>query len=194
MANETQTDISRYLINYSVLAREGKLTELVGREAELERLIHIMLRTTRSNPVVVGPSGIGKTALIEGLVQFVSSEDAPDELRKEVVGLDVPRLMLDTKSETEYAELTKRVIQSVIDSNHKQVLYLKDVSFLVNVDTNPENKEPAKFLKLALLAGDIRCIIETDTIHFVGFMEKGRPVHGCKSPLSSYERDQGNVP
>lgn len=183
MANEVQPDISRYLINYSTLAREGKLTELVGREAELERLIHIMLRTTKSNPVVVGPSGIGKTALIEGLIQFVSSDDAPDELRKEVVGLDVPRLMLDTKSETEYAELTKRVMQSVIDSHHKQVLYLKDISFLVNVDTNPENKEPAKFLKLALLAGDIRCIIETDTIHFVGFMEKDTAVMGCVQSL-----------
>ncbi len=183
MANEVQPDISRYLINYSALAKEGKLTELVGREAELERLIHIMLRTTKSNPVVVGPSGIGKTALIEGLIQFVSSDDAPDELRKEVVGLDVPRLMLDTKSETEYAELTKRVMQSVIDSHHKQVLYLKDVSFLVNVDTNPENKEPAKFLKLALLAGDVRCIIETDTIHFVGFMEKDTAVMGCVQSL-----------
>lgn len=183
MVNETQTDISRYLINYSALAKEGKLTELVGREAELERLIHIMLRTTKSNPVVVGPSGIGKTALIEGLIQFISSDDAPDELRKEVVGLNVPRLMLDTKSETEYAELTKRVLQSVIDSNHKQVLYLKDISFLVNVDTNPENKEPAKFLKLALLAGDVRCIIETDTIHFVGFMEKDTAVMGCVQSL-----------
>lgn len=183
MANEVQPDVSRYLINYSSLAKAGKLTELVGREAELERLIHIMLRTTKSNPVVVGPSGIGKTALIEGLIQFVSSEDAPDELRKEVVGLDVPRLMLDTKSETEYAELTKRVMQSVIDSHHKQVLYLKDVSFLVNVDTNPENKEPAKFLKLALLAGDVRCIIETDTIHFVGFMEKDTAVMGCVQSL-----------
>ena len=183
MPNELQTDISRYLINYSALAREGKLTELVGRESELERLIHIMLRTTRSNPVVVGPAGIGKTALIEGLIQFISSDSAPDELRKEVVGLNVPRLMLDTKSETEYAELTKRIIQSVIDSNHKQVLYLKDVSFLVNVDTNPENKEPAKFLKLALLAGDIRCIIETDTIHFVGFMEKDTAVMGCVQSL-----------
>ena len=183
MANETQTDISRYLINYSALAKAGKLTELVGREAELERLIHIMLRTTKSNPVVVGPSGIGKTALIEGLIQFISSDDAPDELRKEVVGLNVPRLMLETKSEAEYAELTKRVMQSVIDSHHKQVLYLQDISFLVNVDTNPENKEPAKFLKLALLAGDVRCIIETDTIHFVGFMEKDTAVMGCVQSL-----------
>lgn len=182
-APTTTADVSRYLINYSDLARQGKLTELVGRETELERLIHIMLRSTKSNPVVVGPSGIGKTALIEGLIAFISSENAPDELRREVVGLDVARLMLDTKTEDEYAELTKRVMETVIASQHRQVLYLKDVSFLVYVDTNPENKEPAKFLKLALLSGQLSCIIETDTIHYVGFLEKDTAVMGCVQSL-----------
>ena len=177
------TDVSKYLINYSALAREGKLTELVGRETELERLIHIMLRSSKSNPVVVGPAGIGKTALIEGLIAFISSEDAPDELRREVVGLDVARLMLDTKSEEEYAELTKQVMQVVIDSNHKKVLYLKDVSFLVYVDTNPENKEPGKFLKLALLAGQVSCIIESNTLQYVACMEKDTAVMGCVQTL-----------
>ena len=176
-------DVSQYLINYSALARAGKLTELVGRESELERLIHIMLRSSKSNPVVVGPAGIGKTALIEGLIDFISSDNAPDELRREVVGLDVGRLMLDTKTEEEYAELTKQVMQHVIDSNHRQVLYLKDVSFLVYVDTNPENKEPAKFLKLALLAGEVSCIVETDTLHFVGHLEKDTAVMGCMQSL-----------
>lgn len=182
-APTTTADVSRYLINYSDLAHQGKLTELVGRETELERLIHIMLRSTKSNPVVVGPSGIGKTALIEGLIAFISSENAPDELRREVVGLDVARLMLDTKTEDEYAELTKRVMETVIASQHRQVLYLKDVSFLVYVDTNPENKEPAKFLKLALLSGQLSCIIETDTIHYVGFLEKDTAVMGCVQSL-----------
>ena len=177
------TDVSKYLINYSALAREGKLTELVGRETELERLIHIMLRSSKSNPVVVGPAGIGKTALIEGLISFISSEDAPDELRREVVGLDVARLMLDTRSEEEYAELTKQVMQVVIDSNHKKVLYLKDVSFLVYVDTNPENKEPGKFLKLALLAGQVSCIIESNTLQYVACMEKDTAVMGCVQTL-----------
>ena len=176
-------DIRAYLINYSELSRAGKLTDLVGRETELERLIHIMLRSTKSNPVVVGPSGVGKTALIEGLIGFMSSDDAPDELRREVVGLDVPRLMLDTTSEAEYTELTKRTIQSIIDSDHKQVLYLKDISFLVNMDTNPENKEIAKFLKLALMAGQISLIIEADTLQYVSYMEKDLPVMGCVQTL-----------
>ena len=180
---ENSVDISRYLINYTALSRSGQLTQLVGRETELERLIHIMLRSTKSNPVVVGPSGIGKSALIEGLIGFISSDDAPDELRREVVGLNVSNLMLDTKSETEYAELVKRVIQSIIDSNHKQVLYLKDISFLVYMDTNPENKEPAKFLKLALLSGQISLIIEADTLQFVSYMEKDLPVMGCVQTL-----------
>ncbi len=177
-------DVSQYLINYTALAKQGKLTELVGRETELERLIHILLRSTKSNPVVVGPSGIGKTALIEGLIAFMASENAPEYLQqREVVGLNVPRLMLDTKTEEEYAELTKRVMQTIIDSNHQKVLYLKDISFLVYVDTNPENKEPAKFLKLSLLANDLSCIIETDTMHFVGFMEKDTAVMGCVQSL-----------
>ena len=177
-------DVSRYLINYTQMAKEGRLTQLVGRETELERLIHILLRSTKNNPVVVGPSGIGKTALIEGLIGFMASENAPEYLRqKEVVGLDIARLMLDTRTETDYAELTKRVMQLVVDSNHQKVLYLKDVSFLVHVDTNPENKEPAKFLKLSLLADDIDCLVETDTMHYVGFMEKDTAVMGCVQPL-----------
>lgn len=178
------TDLSQYLINYTAAAKAGQLTELVGREKELERLIHILLRSTKSNPVVVGPSGIGKTALIEGLIAFMASENAPDYLRqREVVGLNVQRLMLDSKSDAEYAELTKRVMQTVIDSHHQKVLYLKDISFLVYVDTNPENKEPAKFLKLALLDGDLSCIVETDTMHYVGFMEKDTAVMGCVQSL-----------
>ena len=179
----TSFDPNAYLINYTAKARSGELTQLVGREVELERLIHIMLRSTKSNPVVVGPSGIGKTALIEGLIGFMSSDDAPDELRREVVGLDVSHLMLDTRSDAEYAELVKQVMQSVIDSHHKQVLYLKDISFLVNMDTNPENKEPAKFLKLALISGQISLIVEADTLQYVGYMEKDLPVMGCVQTL-----------
>ena len=179
----TDKDVSPYLINYSAPAREGRLTQLVGREAELERLIHIMLRSFKNNPIVVGPAGIGKTALIEGLIAFISSDNAPDELRREVVGLNVGQLMLDAPNEQAYAELTKQVIQSVIASHHKQILYLKDSSFLVYTDTNPENKEPAKFLKLALTAGEISCIVEADTLNYVGHIEKDTAVMGCLQPL-----------
>ncbi len=177
-------DLQKYLINYTLLARSGKLTELIGRQDELERLIHILLRSTRNNPIVVGAAGIGKTALMEGLIAFMASESAPDYLRqKEVVGIDVGRVMLETKSEEEYAELMKRVMQIVIASEHQKVLYLKDVSLLVQTETSPENKEPAKFLKLALVSDQLNCMIETDTQHYVGSIEKDTAVSACLQPL-----------
>ena len=177
-------DFNSFLINYTSLAKEGKLTQLIGREKELERLIHILLRNTKNNPVVVGTSGIGKTALMEGLIAFMCSENAPEYMQtREVVGLDIAKIMLASKSDTEYEELVKNVLQLVVDSNHQKLLYLKDISFLVPVETNPENREPAKFLKLCLLGGQINCLVETDTLNFVGHLEKDTAVMGCMQSL-----------
>lgn len=177
-------DFNSFLINYTSLAKEGKLTQLIGREKELERLIHILLRNTKNNPVIVGTSGIGKTALMEGLIAFMCSESAPEYMQtREVVGLDIAKIMLVSKSNTEYEELVKNVLQLVVDSNHQKLLYLKDISFLVPVETNPENREPAKFLKLCLLGGQINCLVETDTLNFVGHLEKDTAVMGCMQSL-----------
>ncbi len=162
-----------YLINYTRQAKENQFPPMIGREKELERLIHILLRASKNNPVVVGPAGIGKSALLKGLISFMCSENAPEYMQsREVVALDVAKLMLDAKDDKEYADLTKQTIQSVIDSDKQKVLYLNDISFLVQMDSNPENREAAKFLKLALVADKINCMVETDTLHFVGFLEK----------------------
>ena len=120
-----QFDIDNYLINYTKKLDEEP-SRLIGREKELERLIHILLRKTKNNPVVVGVAGIGKTALLEGLISFMSSSDAPEDLQsKEVVGIDVARIMLDTSTEEEYAELVKKVMQNIVDSEGEKILYLK---------------------------------------------------------------------
>ena len=76
-----QKNIENYLINYTQNVADGKIGHLVGREKELERLIHILLRSTKNNPVVVGVNGIGKTALLEGLIAFIHSSDAPEYLQ-----------------------------------------------------------------------------------------------------------------
>ena len=118
----------------------------------MERLIHILLRSTKNNPVVVGVNGIGKTALLEGLIAFIHSSDAPEYLQsKEVVGIDIAKIMLDSANESEYAELVKKVMQHIVDSDGDKILYIKDISLLVNMDTAPENKEPAKFYEYLLL-------------------------------------------
>ena len=81
-------EATKYLINYTELAKQGKFPPLIGREKELERLIHALLRDDKNNPIVIGPAGIGKSALIEGLIQFMASEDAPEYMQtREVVGL-----------------------------------------------------------------------------------------------------------
>ena len=83
-------NLENYLINYTELARQGKLVDLVGRESELERLLHILLRTNANNPIVIGQPGVGKSALIEGLTAFIASENAPDYLQaKSVVEIDL---------------------------------------------------------------------------------------------------------
>ena len=179
-----QNDLTQYLINYTQQAKEGQFPELVGREKELERLIHILLRNTKNNPVVVGPSGIGKTALLNGLITFMASNDAPEYMKsREVVGLDIAKIMLAAQNETEYAELVKNVLQNVIASQGQKLLYLQDISFLVPVDTNPENREPAKFLKLCLTSNQVNCIIETDTLNYVGHLEKDTAVMAHLQPL-----------
>ena len=117
--------IEQYLINYTQQARAGEIGNLIGREKELERLIHILLRSTKNNPVVVGANGIGKTALLEGLIAFMASEQAPEYLQvKEVVGIDIQQIMLDSENETQYGDLIKKVIQLVVDSQKQKILYL----------------------------------------------------------------------
>ncbi len=177
-------DTTKYLINYTALAKEGKLPFLIGREKELERMIHILLRSTKNNPIVVGPAGIGKSALLEGLIQFLASENAPEHMQNwEVVGLNVGALLLDSKSESDYTDLTKQVIQSITDTQGQRRLYLKDMSFLVPMTSSPENKEIAKFLKLALMSGQINCILETDRQTYVSSVESNPAVLNCLSPI-----------
>ena len=167
------TDISKYVINYSALAKQGKLTKLVGREKEIDRLVHILLRKNNHNPLIMGPSGIGKTALVEGLIQYLQSEKAPDLYKNvEVIGVDVASIMLDTKTDEEYASVLKEIFEDVYASNGKKILYAKDVSFLVRTDINPENIEPAKFLKLKVMEGSVTVILETDPVSYRAYVEK----------------------
>lgn len=179
-----ETDVTKYLINYTDQAKEGKLVNLIGRETELERLIHILLRSLSNNPVVVGPQGVGKTALIEGLISFMASEDAPDYLRaKSVVGIDVAHIMVDSKNEEEYAVLVKKTMQEIVEHPEKYLLYLRDISLLTRVETSLENTEPAKFLKLSLTSGKVNCICETETTQYVTYLEPDNAVMGCVQTL-----------
>ena len=173
----TQTDISKYIIDYTEQNNTQKLIHLVGRTDELNRLVHILLRKSRNNPAIVGPSGIGKTALVEGLIDFLASDQAPAVLKnKHVVGVDVAALMLDSENDGAYAQTLKAIFEHIVAQKGQYILYIKDVSFLVRTDVSPENIEPAKFLKLKLLDGSLNCIVETDPFAYRGYLEKDTAV------------------
>lgn len=166
-------DISKYIINYTQMAKAGQLTPLVGRQDEVNRLMHILLRKNNNNPLVMGPSGIGKTALIEGLIQFMASESAPDTFKDvEVVGVDVASVMLDTTSDDAYAAILKQIYEDIYAAHGKKIFYAKDVSLIVRTDINPENIEPAKFLKLKIMDGSVTCILESDPLSYRAYVEK----------------------
>ncbi len=174
MAN---TDFSKYIIDYTEQNSSQKLVDLVGRGGEINRLVHILLRKSRNNPAIVGPAGIGKTALVEGLVDFLASDKAPVALKdKHIVGVDVAALMLDCENDAVYAQTLKQVFEKIVASKGEKILYIKDVSFLVRTDVSPENIEPAKFLKLKLLEGSLNCIVETDQLSYRGYLEKDTAV------------------
>lgn len=166
-------DVSKYIINYTQMAKAGLLTPLVGRQDEVNRLMHILLRKNNNNPLVMGPSGIGKTALIEGLIQFMASESAPDTFKDvEVVGVDVASVMLDTTSDDAYAAILKQIYEDIYAAHGKKIFYAKDVSLIVRTDINPENIEPAKFLKLKIMDGSVTCILESDPLSYRAYVEK----------------------
>ena len=167
------SEIFKYLIDYTEKAKKGELTALVGRSEEINRLVHILLREAKNNPLIVGPSGIGKTALVEGLAAYLISEQAPEALKnKHIVGVDVATIMLDTKNDEEYAQRLKEVFEDIYASQGQKILYTKDVSFLVRTDVNPENIEAAKFLKLKVMEGTVNCIMEADPLSYRGYVEK----------------------
>lgn len=166
-------DVSKYIINYTQMAKAGQLTPLVGRQDEVNRLMHILLRKNNNNPLVMGPSGIGKTALIEGLIKFMASESAPDTFKDvEVVGVDVASVMLDTTSDDAYAAILKQIYEDIYAAHGKKIFYAKDVSLIVRTDINPENIEPAKFLKLKIMDGSVTCILESDPLSYRAYVEK----------------------
>ena len=171
------SNTSKYLIDYSALAKDGKLTALIGRREEINRISHILMRKMNNNVLVMGQSGIGKTALIEGFANFLQTPDAPKELKdKRIVGIDIASIMADSTSDEDYASKLKSVFEDIFKSGGKDILYIKDVSLLVRTDYSPENLEAAKFLRLKLLDGSVKCIMESNPLNYRAYVEKDQSV------------------
>ncbi len=158
--------------NLNQLATEGKIDPVVGREQEIERVIQILGRRTKNNPVLIGEPGVGKTALAEGLAQRIVNQDVPDLLRdKQVISLDLGQLVAGTRFRGEFEERLKQIMEEVRQAGNA-ILVIDEVHTLVGAGSAEGAMDAANLLKPALARGELQCIGATTLDEYRQYIEK----------------------
>ncbi|MGB0522677.1 MAG: ATP-dependent chaperone ClpB [Flammeovirgaceae bacterium] len=168
--------LERYSINLNELARQGKLDPIIGRDEEIRRVLQIISRRTKNNPMLVGTPGVGKTALVEGLAQRIVSGDIPENLKEvEIVSLDMGLLIAGAKYKGEFEERLKAVIKEVKDSDGQIVLFIDEIHTLIGAGAGGDSAmDAANLLKPALARGELRAIGATTLKEYQKYIEKDK--------------------
>ncbi len=157
-------------IDLTAQAAEGKLDPVIGRENEIQRVIQILSRRTKNNPALIGESGVGKTAIVEGLAQLIASDRVPDHLlNKRMVMLDVGSLVAGTIYRGQFEERLKKVIEEIRDS--KSILFIDEVHMLVGAGSAGSSVDAANILKPALARGELQCVGATTLDEYRKYIE-----------------------
>ncbi len=175
-AEETYNSLNKYAINLNMQARNGKLDPVIGRDEEIRRVLQILSRRTKNNPILVGEPGVGKTAIAEGLAHRIINGDVPENLKsKQVFALDMGALIAGAKFKGEFEERLKSVIKEVISSNGEVILFIDEIHTLVGAGGGGEGAmDAANILKPALARGELRAIGATTLNEFQKYFEKDK--------------------
>ncbi|MFQ5655971.1 MAG: ATP-dependent Clp protease ATP-binding subunit [Candidatus Methylomirabilales bacterium] len=166
--------LDEFGLDLTNMARQGKLDPVIGREAEIERVIQILSRRTKNNPVLIGEAGVGKTAIVEGLAQRIVASDVPETLlRKRVVQLDLPGMVAGTKYRGQFEERLKAVIKEIQQAGHV-VLFIDELHTLVGAGAAEGAIDASNMLKPALARGEIQVIGATTMDEYRKYVEKDR--------------------
>jgi len=165
--------LEKYSTDLTDMARKGKLDPVIGRDEEIRRVIQVLSRRTKNNPVLIGPAGVGKTAIVEGLAQRVTAGDCPDSLKdKRIVSLDMGALLAGAKFRGEFEERLKAVVKEVKESEGDVILFIDEIHTLVGAGAAEGAIDAANILKPALARGEIRCIGATTVNEYRKHIEK----------------------
>jgi len=172
---ETYNALNKYAINLNSLAKTGKLDPVIGRDEEIRRVLQILSRRTKNNPILVGEPGVGKTAIAEGLAHRIINGDVPENLRsKQIFSLDMGALIAGAKYKGEFEERLKSVIKEVIGAEGEIVLFIDEIHTLVGAGGGEGAMDAANILKPALARGELRAIGATTLNEFQKYFEKDK--------------------
>lgn len=192
-AENTYQALARYSKNLNDLARQGKIDPVIGRDDEIRRVLQILSRRTKNNPILLGEPGVGKTAIVEGLAQRIVSGDVPENLKsKTIVSLDMGLLIAGAKYKGEFEERLKAVIKEVTDSEGEMVLFIDEIHTLIGAGAGGESAmDAANLLKPALSRGELHTIGATTLAEYQKYIEKDKAL---ERRFQSVLVDEPNVP
>lgn len=182
--------LPKYTINLTKEAKEGKLDPVIGRGAEIRRVMQILSRRTKNNPVLIGDPGVGKTAIAEGLAQRIASGDVPDSLKeKELLVLDISSILAGAKFRGEFEERLKGIIKEVIDASGKYILFIDELHTIVGAGSAEGAVDASNMLKPSLARGQLRVIGATTIDEYRKHIEKDAALERRFQPVMVEEPD-----
>lgn len=174
-AEETYNSLNKYARNLNELARSGKLDPVIGRDEEIRRVLQILSRRTKNNPVLIGEPGVGKTAIAEGLAHRIINGDVPENLKtKSIYSLDMGALVAGAKYKGEFEERLKSVVKEVVSADGEIILFIDEIHTLVGAGGGEGAMDAANILKPALARGELRSVGATTLNEYQKFIEKDK--------------------